>query len=188
MSRWLYVLGFLVYFCCHSVHAAEPHPQKFAEINLHKAGFGGSFRLATAVNPLSSGNSSSLAPASSLDFRTWSDKKIFGFGVHFGMNLIVAGSQSLVGIVPGISFDFGLLRQGPLLPYLGVKLQLVYVYANSGGLIIEIQPHFGLEMFLFLQRKMSLYLEVGIPISIPVRGGGVAIELGGLSFGFRYYV
>lgn len=159
--------------------------------NPHRAGFGGSFRLgALGGVALNTSGNASLSPSGSIDFRTWTADKIFGFGLHFGMNLIAAGSNPSYGIAPGLSFDFGLYRKGVILPYLGVKLQFIYVYSgySGGGLLLEIQPRFGVEMFLFLQRKMSLFVEVGVPITVPIRGGGVVVEFGNLGFGFRYYI
>lgn len=159
--------------------------------NNHTAGFGGTFRFAsfTTLSLMSSNAPGGFTPSGSLDFRTWTDKKVFGFGLHLGMNVAATGSRPIYGVAPGLSLDFGLLRHGPVLPYLGVSLRVLV--ASTGGstiVLFELQPRFGVEMFLFLKRKVSLFVEIGVPISIAPGAAGALVEFGSLALGFRYYI
>lgn len=159
--------------------------------NNHKAGFGGTFRFAsfTALSLVGSGAPGGFTPSGSLDFRTWTDKKVFGFALHLGMNVAAVSSRPIYGVAPGLSLDFGLLRHGPFIPYLGVSLRVLISSTGSSAFVLfELQPRFGVEMFLFLKRKVSLFVEIGVPISIAPGAAGALIEFGSLALGFRYYI
>lgn len=181
--RHLFVLSLLLggLLWTQPAHAANPH----------SAGFGGTFRFAsfTSLNLFGSSSGGSVVPSGSLDFRTWTKNKVFSFSLHLGANAIVLGSNNVFGVAPGISLDFGLLRRGPFIPYLGLKLSVLVAGSGGGmGILVELQPRFGVEMFLFMKRKISLFVEIGVPISIPVGAPGALIEFGSLALGFRYYV